>query len=165
MLEILHQRGAQCNRPVLVYSSNLLAPFAESPVTHVTCQSSALGPALTARPTFICMMDTLATALKATATTASARLMNNNASHCGEQVNQWLLITHAVSKLSYKGIPRLILLIVFACLVCLCVQEQSLRRVSALRESTRQGILTGTAGRTPKAPLPNVMQGKTLQLH
>lgn len=50
-------------------------------------------PTLTAQPTFICMMGTPATTSMATATTASARLMSNNASPCGDQVNQWLPIS------------------------------------------------------------------------
>lgn len=38
-------------------------------------------------------------------------------------------------------------------------QEPSQRRGSALSESTRRGTLTGTAGRIPKALLPNAMRG------
>lgn len=53
-------------------------------------------PTLTAQPTFICMMGTPATTSKATATTASARLMSSNASPCGDQVNQQLLISWTV---------------------------------------------------------------------
>ncbi|KAA8583682.1 hypothetical protein FQN60_014890, partial [Etheostoma spectabile] len=86
------------------------------------CRSFVLVQTLTAQPTFICMMDTPATALKDIATMASARLMSNNASPCGDQ-------------------------------------EPSLPLGYALSESTPQVILMGTVGRTPKAPLPNVMQG------
>lgn len=86
-------KGGLMYRTLYIHSSNLLAPFAGKPVTHVTCQSSVLVPALTAQPTFIYMMDMPATTLTATATMASARLTSSNASLCGEQVNQWMLAT------------------------------------------------------------------------
>lgn len=86
-------KGGLMYRTLYIHSSNLLAPFAGKPVTHVTCQSSVLVPALTAQPTFIYMMDMPATTLTATATMASARLTSSNASLCGEQVNHWMLAT------------------------------------------------------------------------
>lgn len=45
------------------------------------------------------------------------------------------------------------------------LQELNLLPGFASRESTLQGILTGTVGRTPEAPLPNVTQGRILLSH
>lgn len=50
-------------------------------------------------------------------------------------------------------------------LVCLCAKEPNLPLGFASSESTLQEILTGIVGRIPKAPLPNAMRGKLLQLH
>lgn len=75
---------------VCVHSWNRPPPYVESPVTPATCPSSVPAPTLTAQPTSTCMTGTPARALRATATTASARLMSSNASPCGDQVNQWL---------------------------------------------------------------------------
>lgn len=66
----------------------------------------------------------------------------------------------------YKGILHLIWWLYFCIfLVYHCAQEPSLPQGYALSESTLQGILMGIVGKTPKAPLPSVMRGKTLQLH
>ena len=152
---------------VCIYSWNRLAPSVGSPVTHVTCQSSVLEPTLTAPPTFICMTGTPATTSKATATMASARLMNSNASPCGVQVNQLLVITLDC----FHFFPSLLKFFffdnVFVCcfLLCLCVQEQNQPLGYALNELTLQEIHMGTVERTARAPLPNVMWGKTQQLH
>lgn len=48
---------------------------------------------------------------------------------------------------------------------CFRLQELNLLLGSALRESTLQGILMGTVGKTPEVPLPNVMQGRIMLLH
>lgn len=152
---------ARCT--VCVHSWSWLAPSVESPETRATCQSSVPGPALTARPTFICMMGTPATMSRATATTVSARLMSSSASPCGGQVSRrpachLLDLVHG----EYRVCDNIFVLLFR---VCLYMQEQSRLLGFALSVSTLQEIHMGIVEKIRKAPLPNAMRGKSEQLH
>lgn len=155
--------GAIARCTVCVHSWSWLAPSVESPETRATCQSSVPGPALTARPTFICMTGTPATMSRATATTVSARLMSSSASPCGGQVSRrpachLLDLVHRECRVCDN-----IFVLLFR--VCLYMQEQNRLLGFASSASTLQEIHMGIVEKIRKAPLPNAMRGKSEQLH